>query len=190
MSIIKDSVPLGDVKFVSFEDNNVEAVAGGADVSAACEGADVVVCVSAVGAEGGIAAPILAEKLEGKVEVRNLVGGIVAWYNAGGEVVDGSKEVAERLVGDALDLLEQSPGGDDPPLGGVVLRAFLVGQWDRHESDPGLGAHPVGDGGAEVVAITDATEVGEEDRVDGVIGTLQGGGEAEPLLVLREKALA
>ena len=75
VSIIKDSVPLGDVKFVSFEDNNVEAVAGGADVSAACEGADVVVCVSAVGAEGGIAAPVLAEKLEGKVEVRNLVGG-------------------------------------------------------------------------------------------------------------------
>ena len=88
VSMIKDSVPLGDVKFVSFEDNNVEQVAGGADISAACEGADVVVCVSAVGAEGGLAAPVLAEKLEGKYEVRNLVGGIVAWYNAGGEVVD------------------------------------------------------------------------------------------------------
>ena len=97
VSIIKDSVPLGDVKFVSFEDNNVEAVAGGADVSAACEGADVVVCVSAVGAEGGIAAPILAEKLEGKVEVRNLVGGIVAWYNAGGEVVDGEGNPVEAV---------------------------------------------------------------------------------------------
>ena len=35
-----------------------------------------------------MAAPVLAEKLEGKYEVRNLVGGIVAWYNAGGEVVD------------------------------------------------------------------------------------------------------
>ena len=32
VSMIKDSVPLGDVKFVSFEDNNVEQVAGGADV--------------------------------------------------------------------------------------------------------------------------------------------------------------
>ena len=88
VSMIKDSVPLGDVKFVSFEDNNVDQVAGGADVTAACEGADVIVCVSAVGAEGGLAAPVLAEKLEGKYEVRNLVGGIVAWYNAGGEVVD------------------------------------------------------------------------------------------------------
>lgn len=39
----------------------------------------------------------LAEKLEGKVEVRNLVGGIVAWYNAGGEVVDGEGNPVEAV---------------------------------------------------------------------------------------------
>ena len=104
--------------------------------------------------------------------------------------MDGSKEVAERLVGDALDLLELSTGGDDTALGGVVFGALLPGERYRHEADAGLGAHAVGDRRGEVVAVADPTEVRQQDRLDGVIGAFERGGETETLLVLGQQTLA
>ena len=124
-----------------------------------------------------------------RVEV--LVGGpTVGAGVVGGEVVDGSEEVAERLVGDALDLLELSTGGDDTALGGVVFGALLPGERYRHEADAGLGAHAVGDRRGEVVAVADPTEVRQQDRLDGVIGAFERGGETEALLILGQQALA
>ena len=123
--------------------------------------------------------------------VEVLVGGpAVGAGVVGGEVMDGSKEVAERLVGDALDLFELSAGGDDTTLGGVVFGALLTGERYRHEADAGLGAHAVGDRRGEVVAVADPTEVRQQDRLDGVIGAFERGGETETLLVLGQQTLA
>ena len=85
VSVFPGSIPLGDVKFADDTDNNVGACVDAADLTAA-EGADLVVAVSSTGAEAGVAAPLLGEKLG--VEARNLCGGMVAWFNAGGEVRD------------------------------------------------------------------------------------------------------
>ena len=94
VSIIPGSIPLGDVKFADATDNNVGACMDSADLTSA-EGADLVVAVSSTGAEGGVAATLLGEKLG--VEARNLCGGMVAWFNAGGEVRDPDGAPCERV---------------------------------------------------------------------------------------------
>ena len=79
VSIIPGSIPLGDVKFADATDNNVGACMDSAVRTA--RRADLVVAVSSTGAEG-VAATLLGEKLG--VEARNLCGGMVAWFSAGG----------------------------------------------------------------------------------------------------------
>ena len=122
--------------------------------------------------------------------VEVLVGGpAVGAGVVGGEVMDGSKEVAERLVGDALDLLELSAGGDDTALGGVVFGALLRVSGTAMKPTR-AGAHAVGDRRGEVVAVADPAEVRQQDRLDGVIGAFERGGETETLLVLGQQTLA
>ena len=76
-----------------------------------------------------------------------------------------------------------------PSVASYSVRSSLV-RGTATNADPGLGADPVGDRGGEVVAVADATEVGEQDRLDRVVGPLEGGGEPEPLLILGQQALA
>mmetsp|Transcript_17647 Transcript_17647/g.43607 ORF Transcript_17647/g.43607 Transcript_17647/m.43607 type:complete len:418 (+) Transcript_17647:1960-3213(+) len=95
VSTIRGALPLSEgVRFVSAADNNLAELVEKADLSLA-SGCDFVLCISGVGAEGGVAAPLLAAKIG--VEAHNLCGGILAWFNAGGEVVDGEDTPVEAV---------------------------------------------------------------------------------------------
>lgn len=97
VSSIRDAAALGDVQFTDETDNNVAACAEAFEVNtaeiAAC---DLIVAVSSTGAASHVAAPLLREKANGK-ETRSLVGGMVAWFNAGGEVVDAEGDACDAV---------------------------------------------------------------------------------------------
>ena len=87
VSVIPGSITLRGVEFKSAVEgeNNIAECIEKADFAAAA-GCDLVLAISSVGAESGMAAPLLAEKIG--APTHNLCGGIIAWYNAGGEVHD------------------------------------------------------------------------------------------------------
>ena len=91
------AVALGDVAFVDAVDNNLAALIESASELETLEHCDVVVCVSAFGAEAGAAAPLVAEKTR-VADCRNLCGGIVAWFNAGFALSDPSTGAACEAV--------------------------------------------------------------------------------------------
>ena len=91
------AVALGDVAFVDAVDNNLAALVESAAELETLEACDVVVCVSAFGAEAGAAAPLVAEKTR-VADCRNLCGGVVAWFNAGFALSDPSTGAAVEAV--------------------------------------------------------------------------------------------
>src|SRR3954454_9349057 len=68
-----------------------------------------------------------------------------------------------------------------------VFGALLDRQLDADEGDARACAHAVGDGLFEAVSVADASEVGEQQVGDRVIGTLERCREAEAFVVLSEQ---
>lgn len=87
VSTIPGVIRLEGVTFTSQAEgeNNLADVIDKADLAAA-SGCHLILAISSVGAESGVAAPLLAEKVG--APAHNLCGGMIAWYNAGGEVRD------------------------------------------------------------------------------------------------------
>ena len=100
VSTIKDSIALSGIAASGASEEemiaSVTAAIESGDLSAA-DGCDFIVVMSSVGLESGVAAPLIAEKLGEGVDVFNLCGGIVSWFNHGGEVVDGAGEAVEAV---------------------------------------------------------------------------------------------
>ena len=96
MSVIPGAIVLPGVDFKSAAEgeNNLAAAIEKVDFAAAA-GCDFVLAISSVGAESGVAAPLLAEKIG--APAHNLCGGIIAWYNAGGQVVDAEGTPVEAV---------------------------------------------------------------------------------------------
>lgn len=94
VSGIRNAIAVDIGEFKSVEENGVAAALEKADLSGVAE-AELVVVYSAAGLEAGVVAPLVAEKLG--VPAHNLCGGIIAWYNAGGEVVDAEGNAVEKV---------------------------------------------------------------------------------------------
>ena len=107
-----------------------------------------------------------------------------------GEVRDRGEEVAERFDRHVPDGTEVLPRAHELVFGRGVLGAFVDRQLDPDERDAGRRADAVGDGLLEAVAVADAAEVGEQQVGDGVVGSFERRGEAEPFVVLGEQRAA
>jgi len=101
------------------------------------------------------------------------------------QMADRGQERPERGVGNSGNLPQNAAGFDDLGLGGVVFVTLLTSERDRYEGYAGLRTHALGDGVDKPVAVADTTEIGEQDRLNGVVGALEGGGQPEALGVFR-----
>ena len=81
-------------------------------------------------------------------------------------------------------------GVDESLFDRGVLGALVDGERHADERDARSGAHAVGDGLLEAVAVADAAEVGEQQLGDRVVAAFEGGGEPEPFVVLGEQRTA
>ncbi|MCU0274363.1 MAG: hypothetical protein MUE34_14120, partial [Acidimicrobiales bacterium] len=115
---------------------------------------------------------------------------------AGGAAVDAAvalrevrhrcEEVAERVERHTADGAQVAARSHQSLLGRHVLRALLRRQRHPDERDARAGADAVGDRLLEAVPVTDAAEVRDQQLGDRIVGPLEGGGQAESLLVLGE----
>ncbi len=107
-----------------------------------------------------------------------------------GEMRDRGEEVAEGLERHPVHGAEVLTGAHESLLAGGVLGPFVDRQLHPDERHARWCAHPVGDGLLEAVAVTDAAEVREQQLGHRVVAAFQGGGEAEPFVVLAEHGAA
>jgi|AntAceMinimDraft_1070359.scaffolds.fasta_scaffold30629_2 rhodanese-related sulfurtransferase len=88
VSVIRGSIIIPGVELVSVAQKKKYTLADAIDAVdfTAAAGCDFVLAISSAGAESGAAAALLSKKIG--APAHNLCGGIIAWFNAGGEVVD------------------------------------------------------------------------------------------------------